>query len=204
MSEKKVKGSNTIVYVMPPHRIEAVSKGQEITPGQLLTDGSANLQDLFKHGGKELTQQYVIAEINKVYELQGAPIAKKHLEVIVKQMFSRKLVSESGDSPFSVGDKVESITFHEENEKVIAEGGIPAEADTMVLGITQVSLSAKSWLSAASFQNTSRVLIANAVKRGVDNLRGLKENVIIGRRIPAGTGFRDEDMVDESEEGYEK
>jgi DNA-directed RNA polymerase subunit beta' len=204
LSEKKVKGSNTIVYVMPPHRIEAVSKGQEITPGQLLTDGSANLQDLFKHGGKELTQQYVIAEINKVYELQGAPIAKKHLEVIVKQMFSRKLVSESGDSPFSVGDKVESITFHEENEKVIAEGGIPAEADTMVLGITQVSLSAKSWLSAASFQNTSRVLIANAVKRGVDNLRGLKENVIIGRRIPAGTGFRDEDMVDESEEGYEK
>ncbi len=202
LSETKVKGSNTIVYVTPPHRIPAVSKGQEITPGQLLTDGSANLQEIFKYGGKELAQQYVIDEINKVYELQGAPIAKKHLEVIVKQMFSRRLVKESGDSAFSVGEKVEAISFHEENEKVLASGGTPAEADTILLGITQVSLSAKSWLSAASFQNTSRVLIANAVKGGVDDLRGLKENVIIGRRIPAGTGIRDIEEP-EVEEEYE-
>ncbi|MFT5359853.1 MAG: DNA-directed RNA polymerase subunit beta' [Candidatus Paceibacteria bacterium] len=190
LSETKVKGTNTIIYVMQPHRISVVSKGQEITPGQLLTDGSANLQELFKYGGQDMAEQYVINEINKVYQLQGAPIAKKHLEVIVKQMFSRRLITESGDSSLSVGTKVESIQLHDENEKIKKDGGVLAEADVILLGITQVSLSAKSWLSAASFQNTSRVLIANAVKRGVDDLRGLKENVIIGRLIPAGTGIR--------------
>lgn len=203
LSETKVKGTNTILYVTPPHRIPVVTPGQEIYPGQLLTDGSANIQEIFKYGGRELAEKYVIDEINKVYELQGAPIAKKHLEVIVKQMFSRRQVTESGDSSLSVGEKVEAIHLHEENEKVAKEGGRPAEADVILLGITQVSLSAKSWLSAASFQNTSRVLIANAVKRGVDDLRGLKENVIIGRRIPAGTGLRDpEDVKDVDLEGY--
>jgi DNA-directed RNA polymerase subunit beta' len=119
-------------------------------------------------------------------------------------MFSRRLVKESGDSTFSVGEKVEAIAIHNENEKIKAEGGEPAKADVMVLGITQVSLSAKSWLSAASFQNTSRVLIANAVKKGVDDLRGLKENVIIGRLIPAGTGFRDVEEEIEEEEYIEE
>ena len=204
LSETKVKGTNTIVYVAPPHRIPVVAPGQEITPGQLLTDGSANIQEVFKYGGQELAENYIIEEINKVYELQGAPIAKKHLEVIVKQMFSRRLVKESGDTSFSVGEKVESVTYHEENEQVTAQGGEPAKADVILLGITQVSLSAKSWLSAASFQNTSRVLIANAVKKGVDDLRGLKENVIIGRRIPAGTGFRNEEVIEETEEYIEE
>jgi DNA-directed RNA polymerase subunit beta' len=204
LSETKVKGSNTIVYLAPPHRQAVVTPGQEVVPGQLLTDGSANIAELLKYGGQELAKEYIINEVNKVYELQGAPIAKKHLEVIVKQMFSRRLVKESGDSTFSVGEKVEAIAIHNENEKIKAEGGEPAKADVMVLGITQVSLSAKSWLSAASFQNTSRVLIANAVKKGVDDLRGLKENVIIGRLIPAGTGFRDVEEEIEEEEYIEE
>jgi DNA-directed RNA polymerase subunit beta' len=204
LSEKKVKGSNTIIYVAPPHRIPVVAPGQEIYPGQIITDGSANIQDVFKYGGQEMAQEYIIQEVNKVYELQGAPIAKKHLEVIVKQMFSRRMIKESGDSTFTVGEKVEAIDLQRENERIEAEGGEPAKGDVMVLGITQVSLSAKSWLSAASFQNTSRVLIANAVKGGVDNLRGLKENVIIGRRIPAGTGFREEEEYDTEEEVVEE
>jgi len=197
LSETKVKGTNTMIYVCPPHRIPVVTSGQTVYPGQLITDGSANIQEIFKYGGQELAEQYIIDEINKVYELQGAPIAKKHLEVIVKQMFSRRNIKESGDTPFPVGEKVEAVQLHEENERTIARGEQPAVAETILLGITQVSLSAKSWLSAASFQNTSRVLIANAVKRGVDDLRGLKENVIIGRRIPAGTGIRNPEVREE-------
>ena len=167
-----------------------VKVGSKVKKGEIITDGSADIAEIFKFGGKELVEEYIIREINKVYELQSASISRKHTEIIIRQMFSRRKIKDAGDTNFSIGDIVESTAFIEENTRVEAEKGNPAKAETVVLGITEVSLRTKSWLSAASFQNTNRVLIENAVKGGVDNLRGLKENVIIGRLIPAGTGFK--------------
>lgn len=190
LSESKGdKKSNEIDYSIPYRRSLAVKIGDKVEAGSLLTDGSAKITEVFKFGGKEKAEDYIIQEINKVYELQGAPVARKHLEIIVRQMFSRRKIKESGDTLLTPGGVVEYITFLEENARVQAEGGEPAKAEVMLEGITQVSLTTSSWLSAASFQNTNRVLIANAIKGGVDKLRGLKENVIIGRLVPAGTGF---------------
>ena len=124
-----------------------------------------------------------------IYELQSASISRKHTEIIIRQLFSRRKIKDSGETNFSIGDIVENTALIEENERINALGLTPAKAEIIVLGITEVSLRTKSWLSAASFQNTNRVLIENAVKGGIDYLRGLKENVIIGRLIPAGTGF---------------
>jgi DNA-directed RNA polymerase subunit beta' len=155
-----------------------------------MTDGSADIAEIFKFGGREKAEEYIIHEINKVYELQGASIARKHIEIIIRQMFSRKKVKDAGDTSFSPGEIVESIELTEENERVKLIGKGEAKAETIVLGISETALTTKSWLSAASFQNTNRVLITNAIRGGVDTLRGLKENVIIGRLIPAGTGFK--------------
>jgi DNA-directed RNA polymerase subunit beta' len=150
---------------------------------------------MFKFGNKELVEKYIIREINKVYELQSASISRKHTEIIIRQMFSRRKIKDAGDTNFSIGDIVENTSLIEENARMEELHGKDAEnkkakAEIVVLGITEVSLRTKSWLSAASFQNTNRVLIENAIKGGVDSLRGLKENVIIGRLIPAGTGFK--------------
>jgi DNA-directed RNA polymerase subunit beta' len=186
------KKDNEIEYVIPFRRTAVVKKGDKVKKGQLLTDGSAKINEIFAYGGKEMAENYIINEINKVYELQGAPIGRKHLEIIVRQMFSRKKVIDGGDTMFSPGEVVEHFEFEKENEIIKKEGGKPATAEFIVRGITDVSLTTKSWLSAASFQNTNRVLINNAIKGGIDNLRGLKENVIIGRLIPAGTGLRGE------------
>lgn len=184
--------TNEISYTVPFGRTVVVKNGDRVKKGELLTDGSAKIGEIFKAGGKEIAENYVIDEINKVYELQGAPIGRKHLEIIVRQMFSRKKVIEPGDTMFSPNEIIEEVEFDKENETIVAEGGKGATSELIVRGITDVSLTTKSWLSAASFQNTNRVLINNAIKGGVDNLRGLKENVIIGRLIPAGTGFRGE------------
>src|SRR5690606_26713121 len=123
-------------------------------------------------------------------ELQGVTISRKHIELIVKQMMSRVKITASGDTPFTVGDVVEEWIFVEANEKAKENGGEAAKADKLILGITETSLTRKSFLSAASFQNTTRVLINAAVKGSEDNLSGLMENVIIGRLIPSGTGFK--------------
>ena len=128
-------------------------------------------------------------EISKVYEMQSASISRKHIEIIIRQMFSRRKIKDAGETNFSIGDIVENTAFIEENMRVSKKSEKEAKAEVIALGITEVSLRTKSWLSAASFQNTNRVLIENAIKGGVDSLRGLKENVIIGRLIPAGTGF---------------
>ncbi len=195
---------NEMEYVIPFRRTAVVKKGDKVKKGQLLTDGSAKINEIFAYGGKELAENYIIDEINKVYELQGAPIGRKHLEIIVRQMFSRKKVLDPGDTMFSPGEVVEHVEFEKENEIIKNEGGKPATGEFIVRGITDVSLTTKSWLSAASFQNTNRVLINNAIKGGVDNLRGLKENVIIGRLIPAGTGLRGEyKHLDKDEFGEE-
>ena len=208
LSDSKADGkSNTVEYLVPLKRTPTVKKGEVVTKGQLLTDGSAKITEVFKFGGKEMAENYIIDEINKVYELQGAPISRKHLEIIVRQMFSRRKIVDGGDTTMSPNDVIENIELLEENARIENEGGRPAKAELVVEGISQVSLTTTSWLSAASFQNTNRVLINNAIRGGVDNLRGLKENVIIGRLIPAGTGFRgdyvDKISVEEETEGEE-
>ena len=191
LSDTKVDGKpNEIEYNVAFRRMPIVKVGDKVIMGQLLTDGSADITEIFKFGGKELVEKYIIREINKVYELQNASISRKHTEIIVRQMFSRRKIKDAGETNFSIGDIVEHTTFIEENARMTDLGGKEAKAETVVLGITEVSLRTKSWLSAASFQNTNRVLIENAIKGGVDSLRGLKENVIIGRLIPAGTGFK--------------
>ncbi|KKQ21440.1 MAG: DNA-directed RNA polymerase subunit beta' [Parcubacteria group bacterium GW2011_GWC1_36_9] len=194
--DKNNNKKNEMEYIVAFHRMPIVKVGDKVKKGDLLTDGSADISSMFKFGNKELVEKYIIREINKVYELQSASISRKHTEIIIRQMFSRKKIKDAGDTNFSIGDIVENTAFMEENSRIgelygkDAEGK-KAKAETVVLGITEVSLRTKSWLSAASFQNTNRVLIENAIKGGVDSLRGLKENVIIGRLIPAGTGFKD-------------
>ena len=206
LSDTKRDGKpNEIVYEVNYPRLIAVKKGEIVKKGQLLTDGSADISEILKFGGKEMAEDYIVNEINKVYELQSASISRKHIEIIIRQMFSRKRVKDSGDTTFSPGELVESLELEEENDSVIENSGKPATFENLVLGISEVSLTTKSWLSAASFQNTNKVLINNAMKGGIDRLRGLKENVIIGRLIPAGTGFRGELeglFVDEDTEEY--
>ena len=181
---------DVLEYEVPYRRVVRVAKGESVTAGQLLTDGSAHLPELFKFGGKEITQDYIITEINKIYELQGVQIARKHIELIVKQMMSRVKITQSGDSHFTIGDVVEEWVMVEANNKLKEEGKTPAKGDRIIMGITESSLSRKSFLAAASFQNTTRVLINAAVRGSHDNLSGLMENVIVGQLIPAGTGFR--------------
>ncbi len=184
------KNGNEVEYTIPARRQILVKIGAKVKKGDLLTDGSADINEIVKYGGKEMAEEYIVNEINKVYDLQSASISRKHIEIIIRQMFSRKRIKDAGDTAFSPGEIVENIELIEENEIIEKEGhGKKAEAGTIVLGITEVSLTTKSWLSAASFQNTNRVLINNAIRGGIDNLRGLKENVIIGNLIPAGTGF---------------
>jgi DNA-directed RNA polymerase subunit beta' len=187
-AEKRSK-SKTIEYRANFRRTTLVHKNDRVEKGDLLTDGSADIDELFKYAGKERTQEYIINEINKVYELQGATISRKHIEVIIKQMFSRKRVKDPGDTTLATGQIVEVQTLQQINEQVEADGGEPAVGELLVLGITDVSLTRQSFLSASSFQNTTKVLISAAVRGATDELAGLKENVIIGRLIPAGSGF---------------
>ena len=176
-------------YEVNYRRVPMVSKGDSVVAGQMLTDGSALLPELFKFGGQEVTQDYIISEVNKIYELQGVTISRKHIELIVKQMMSRVKITHRGDSPFTIGEVVEEWVMAEANQKLKEEGKDVAKGDKLIMGITETSLSRKSFLSAASFQNTTRVLINAAVKGSSDNLAGLMENVIIGKLIPAGSGF---------------
>ncbi len=185
----KKKGER-IEYVIPYGRSLVVSPKDVLRKGMLLTDGSADIQEIFKYGGKEVTEDYIIHEVERVYDLEGASVVRKHFEVIVRQMFSRKKIKHPGDTPFSFGDIVEHAKLIEENENAKKAKGEEAKADTLVLGISEVSLTTTSFLSAASFQHTTRILIRAAIKGVKDELRGLKENVIIGRLIPAGTGFK--------------
>jgi DNA-directed RNA polymerase subunit beta' len=190
--EHKKAGSkkDVIEYTVHFRRVPLVKVGDKVVKGQFLTDGSADLQDIFKYAGKERTEEYIISEIVKIYELQGANISAKHLEVIVRQMFSRLKMKSAGDTDLSVGDVVTETELLEANERVASRGGEKALGEGLVMGILDVSLSRASFLSAASFQNTTRMLIKASIQGAVDKLLGLKENVIIGRLIPAGTGFK--------------
>jgi DNA-directed RNA polymerase subunit beta' len=179
-----------VEYSTDFRRIALVKIGDKVEKGDVLTDGSGDIAEIFKYGGKEKAENYIIAEISKVYELQGASIDRKHLEVVIRQMFSRRVIRDAGDTRLNIGQTVENVQLYEENERVNAIGGKEAKGDMVVLGISEISLTTRSFLSAASFQNTSRILIDAALKGGSDDLSGLKENILIGRLIPVGTGFR--------------
>jgi DNA-directed RNA polymerase subunit beta' len=177
-------------YEIPTFRQLLVKDGDHVEAGQRLTNGSINLHELMRLSGIEAAQNYIINEILYIFASQGQNIADKHLEVIVRQMFSRVQVEDAGDSEFITGDVVSKLAVMEANEKLEAKGKNPVKYSQLLLGITKASLSTDSFLSAASFQDTTRVLIAAATSGKVDNLYGLKENVILGRRIPVGTGAR--------------
>ena len=176
-------------YLVPNGSGIRVEKGDLIAKGQALIEGSLDLRKLFEVMGRESLHRYILREIQEIYASQGEGINDKHIEVIIRQMLSRIRILDSGDADILPGDIVEKDQFEEANEEAIALGGKPAVGEQLLLGITKVALSTESFLSSASFQETARVLINAAVTGRADKLRGLKENVIIGRLIPAGTGF---------------
>ena len=188
----KGKKSAALEYEVHFRRVPLVKVGSTVEKGQLLTDGSADLQELFKYAGKDKTQDYIISEIVKIYELQGANISTKHIEVIVRQMFSRVRTKTGGTTDYSPGDVLSASDLDRAN----ADTEERATAEPLIMGILDVSLSRQSFLSAASFQNTTRMLIKAAMYGSVDPLKGLKENVILGRLIPAGTGFKGSPKAD--------
>ena len=183
------KDGSPYEYLAPFPRVPLVAAGTEVKKGQILTDGSADLDDLFEYAGRAAVQEYIIAEAAKIYELQGSPVSRKHLEVVVKQMFSRVKITETGDTDFSVGDVLEDWEYAKALNDASDADKLPPKGREIVLGIKESALSRRSFLSAASFEQTTKILINAALRGSVDRLRGLKENVILGRLIPAGTGF---------------
>lgn len=187
--KKTAKAGEQITYTVPATRTLLINHGEKVEKGQPLTEGSIDLAELYKLAGKIKTEDYIIKETNAIYELQGVSIARKHIEIIIRQMLSRRKIKVAHDTKFTVGEIVENLELHEENTLVESEGREQATSEQIILGISEVALSTDSFLSAVSFQHTTRVLIDTAIKGGLDRLRGLKENVIIGRLIPAGTGL---------------
>ena len=175
-------------YEIPGTMQLVVNKNDHVEPGDRLTIGSLNLHDLMRLKGTEATQRYIINEVLRIYAAQGQDVADKHLEIIVRQMFSRVQIEDPGDSELVMGDIVSKALVVRTNRDLVAAGKEPAQYTQLLLGITKVSIWSDSWLSAASFQDTTRVLISAATSGRADHLHGLKENVIIGRKIPVGTG----------------
>ncbi len=177
-------------YPIPSESILLVKKGQIVKKGEQLNEGHIDLKKLYSVMGKEAVHRYIVREIQEIYAAQGEGINDKHIEVIIRQMLSRIKILDPGDTDLLPGDIVEKDQFKEANAEVRRNGGQIAKGEDIIMGITKVALSTESFLSAASFQETARVLINAAITGREDKLRGLKENVIIGRLIPAGTGFR--------------
>ena len=176
-------------YLIPKGKHVSVREGDIVRAGEPLMDGSANPHDILSILGVKELAKYLVDEVQEVYRLQGVKINDKHIEVIVRQMLKRVKIKEPGDTDFLVGEQVERYAFEEVNEKMLAKGKKPAIAEPLLQGITKASLSTESFISAASFQETTRVLTEASITGKIDYLRGLKENVIMGRLIPAGTGF---------------
>ena len=166
-----------------------VRDGQRVESGDELTEGSINPHDLLRIKGMAAVHQYLLHEVQKVYRLQGVDINDKHIEVIIRQMLRKVKVDEQGDTRLLPGAQVDAFEFEAANAEVIAAGGVLAVCKSLLLGITKASLATDSFLSAASFQETTRVLTEAAIKGRKDPLLGLKENVIIGKLVPAGTGM---------------
>ena len=179
-----------VEYPAPRNVTLYVEAGQKVKKGDQLFEGSVDLKELFLLKGTEVTQKYIIDQVQKIYVSNGNVINDKHIEIIVRQMFSRVMVKDSGDGEFVPGQVLEKGQFLKANRRLKAKGKIPAKAKQLLMGITRAALSTESFLSAASFQETARVLVNAATEGKIDRLRGLKENVIIGRLIPAGTGYK--------------
>nr|WP_321256235.1 DNA-directed RNA polymerase subunit beta' [uncultured Pseudodesulfovibrio sp.] len=177
-------------FLIPKGKHITVQEADFVEAGDLLTEGNPELHDILRIKGEKHLARYLVEEIQDVYRFQGVNINDKHIEIIVRQMLKKVSILEPGSTSFLIGEQVDKIRFMLENNKVAAEGGTPAVAETLVLGITQASLSTDSFISAASFQETTKVLTEASLKGKCDHLRGLKENVIVGRLVPAGTGFR--------------
>ncbi len=178
-------------YLVPKGKHITASDGDYVDAGDLLTEGNPELHDILRTRGEKYLARYLVDEIQEVYRFQGVAIDDKHIEVIVRQMLKKVSVLDPGGTTFLVGEQVDKVEFKEENQKAVAQGLTPATAEPLVLGITQASLSSLSWVAAASFQETTKVLTEASLKGKEDHLRGLKENVIVGRLIPAGTGYRE-------------
>jgi len=176
-------------YLIPKDKHVTAHDGQVVTQGENIVDGPADPHDILRLLGVEALARYITDEVQDVYRLQGVKINDKHIEVIVRQMLRRVQIVNPGDTRFILGEQVERADILTENEKMEANGKKPAEYQFVLLGITKASLSTDSFISAASFQETTRVLTEAAIMGKKDNLRGLKENVIVGRLIPAGTGL---------------
>jgi DNA-directed RNA polymerase subunit beta' len=177
-------------FLIPKGKHITVQEADFVEAGDLLTEGSPELHDILRIKGEKHLARYLVEEIQDVYRFQGVNINDKHIEIIVRQMLKKVSILEPGSTTFLIGEQVDKLRFMEENARVVAEGGKPAVAETLVLGITQASLSTDSFISAASFQETTKVLTEASLRGKSDYLRGLKENVIVGRLVPAGTGFR--------------
>ena len=186
----KVRGEEERVYEVPYGARICVSEGDYILAGDNITRGPLDPKDILRLNGVEGVYQYLLKEVQRVYKQQGVDINDKHVEVIVSQMLSKLKINDPGDTDLLPGGQYSKVEIEEANEAVVAEGGRPAEAEHILLGITKASLATNSFLSAASFQETTRVLTDAAIKGKNDTLQGLKENVIIGKLIPAGTGMK--------------
>ena len=192
-------------YMIPYGSRVKVTDGQVLEAGDELTEGSVNPHDILKIKGLRAVQDYMIQEVQRVYRLQGVDINDKHIEVIVRQMLKKIRIENNGDSEFLPGTLVDILEYEDVNEKLIAEGLEPAEGKQVMLGITKAALATNSFLSAASFQETTKVLTEAAIKGKIDPLIGLKENVLIGKLIPAGTGmkrYRDIKLSTDEKEEY--
>lgn len=177
-------------YFISKGKHVSVLEGDYVRAGEPLMDGSVNPHDILRIRGLKELAKYLVNEVQEVYRLQGVRINDKHIEVIVRQMLQQVRVTAVGDSSFLLGEQVEKWRFEEENQKLLEQNEKPATAEPMLLGITKASLSTDSFISAASFQETTKVLSDASVAGKIDYLRGLKENVIMGRLVPAGTGVK--------------
>jgi DNA-directed RNA polymerase subunit beta' len=171
------------------HVRHVIKDGDHVEVGQQLTAGTIDPQDVLRVRGVRRVQEHLVEEVQQVYRTQGAPIHDKHIEIIIRQMLRRITVIESGDTSLLPGELVDRASYESENRAVVTEGGQPAQGRPVLMGITKASLATESWLSAASFQETTKVLTDAAIHAKSDTLRGLKENVILGKLIPAGTGL---------------
>jgi DNA-directed RNA polymerase subunit beta' len=193
-------------YLIPRGKHVSVLEGDYLKAGDPLMGGSANPHDILNIKGEHDLSRYLVDEVQEVYRLQGVRINDKHIEVIVRQMLERVKIVDPGDTDFILEEHVEKRRFEETNREVVTKGGNPAVAKSLLLGITKASLSVESFISAASFQETTKVLTEASIAGKVDHLKGLKENVIMGRIIPAGTGlkkYRGTQIVLEPEETHE-
>ncbi|OFZ79087.1 MAG: DNA-directed RNA polymerase subunit beta' [Bdellovibrionales bacterium RIFOXYD1_FULL_53_11] len=176
-------------YLIGKGKHLAVNEGDYVKAGEPLMDGPINPHDILRVLGEKALAKYLVDEVQEVYRLQGVKINDKHIEIIVRQMLRKIKIKEVGDSPFLAGEQVDKLHFENENQRVMQSGGIPSTAEPLLLGITKASLSTESFISAASFQETTKVLTEASIAGKVDHLRGLKENIVMGRLIPAGTGL---------------